>query len=91
MGRNLKQSLEVPVLTRELYVSQGKICVSVPGVSARVSKSFAKCLLSEVSVISYISSYISPKSFIQTANALCLTKKMFIKVSIVRLSRLVIF
>ena len=45
MGRKSKQSLEVPVLTRELYISQGKICVS-----ARVGKSFTKCLLSEVSV-----------------------------------------
>ena len=34
-----------------------------------------------------ISSYISPKSFIQTANALCLTKRLFIKVSMVRRSR----
>ena len=45
MGRKLKQSLEVPILARELYVLQGKICVS-----ARVGKSFTKCLFSEFSV-----------------------------------------
>ena len=44
MGKKLKQSLEVPILTREPYVSQGKICVS-----AHVGKSFTTCLLSEFS------------------------------------------
>ena len=90
MGRKLKQSLEIPISTHELYVSQGKICAS-----ARVGKSFTKCLLSEFSVRSSskndISSCISPISFIQMVNALCLAKKLVIKVSMVRRSCLVIF
>ena len=57
------QSLEVPKLTRELYVFTRKICVS-----ARVGKSITKCL-----------------------NCLSLAIKLFIKNSMARCSRLVIF
>ena len=47
MGGKSKQSLEVPNLTRELYVLQGQSCVS-----AHVGKLFTKCLLLEFSVLS---------------------------------------
>ena len=62
---------------------KGKICVS-----ARVGKSFTKCCPRRENDIS---DYMSPRSFIQTVNALCLTKKLFIKVTMVRRSRLGFF
>ena len=60
MGRKLKQSLEIPILTRELYVFTRKDLCFGTG-----RKSFAKYFLSEFSVLkinprrkNYISGYI---------------------------------
>ena len=68
MGRRLKQSLEIPILTCELYVFTRKDLCFGTG-----RKSFAKYFLSEFSVLkiipgrkNYISGYIWHRSFIQT-------------------------
>ena len=65
---------------------QGKICVS-----ARVSKLFTKCLLSDPRQKNDIAGYFWPRPFTQTVKCSLLDKKLFIKVSLVHRSRLVIF
>ena len=73
MGRKLKQSLEVPILTCELHVLQGKICVSVS--ASRLwnvyflNLAFDPCWKN-------ISSYLSPRSFIQMAKCSLLDKRI---------------
>ena len=77
MGRKLKQSLEIPILTRELYVFTRKDLCFGTG-----RKSFAKYFLSEFSVLkiiprrkNYISGYIWHRSFIQTVKCSFLDEK----------------
>ena len=70
---------------------QGKICVS-----ARVGNVYCTNLASLCSLISILVENISPVIFdpdysFQRQNAICLTKKLFIKVSTVCRSRLLIF
>ena len=65
MGK-LKQSLEVPILTCQLHVSQGEICVS-----AHVGN-----LAFEPHRKNDISSYFSPRSVIQTAKCSLLDEKI---------------
>ena len=65
MGK-LKQSLEVPILTCQLHVSQGEICVW-----AHVGN-----LAFEPHRKNDISSYFSPRSFIQTAKCSLLDEKI---------------
>ena len=77
MGRRLKQSLEIPILTCELYVLQAKICVS-----ARVASRLRNIFLSEFSVLkiiprckNYISGYTWHRSFVQTVKCSFLDEK----------------
>ena len=58
MGRKLKQSLEIPILTRELYIITRKDLCFGTG-----RKSFAKYFLSEFSVLKIIPQIISPVIF----------------------------
>ena len=75
--RKLKQSLEIPILTRELYVFTRKdLCFGMG------RKSFGKYFLSEFSVLkinphrkNYISGYIWHRSFIQTVKCSFLDEK----------------
>ena len=77
MVRKLKQSLEIPILTRELYIFTRKdLCFS------KGRKSFAKYFLSELSVVkinpsrkNYISGYIWHRSFIHTVKCSFLDEK----------------
>ena len=73
MERKLKQLLEVPILVNLCFYKE-KICVS-----ARVGKSFTKCLLSEFSVRSlskkWHSGYIWPRSFIHAVKCSLLDEK----------------
>ena len=77
MGRNLKQSLEIPILARELYIFTRKdLCFSMG------RKSFAKYFLSEFSVLkinprhkNYISGYIWHRSFIHMVKCSFLDEK----------------
>ena len=78
MGRRLKQSLEIPILTRELYVVTKKDLCFGTG-----HKSFAKYFLSEFSVLNinphrknYISGYIWHRSFIQMVKCSFLDEKI---------------
>ena len=93
MGRKLKQSLEIPILTRELYIFTRKDLCFGTG-----RKSFAKYFLSEFSVLkinprrkNYISGYIWHRSFIHTVKCSFLDEKFVYKVFMMRRSRLVIF
>ena len=78
MGRKLKQSLEIPILTRELYVFTRKdLCFGMG------HKLFVKYFLSEFSVLkinphhkNYISGYIWHRSFIQTVKCTFLDEKI---------------
>ena len=77
MGRKLKQSLEIPILTHELYVFTRKDLCFGTG-----CKSFAKYFLSELSVFKinphrkkYISGYIWHRSFIQMVKCSFLDEK----------------
>ena len=78
MGRKLKQSLEIPILTREFYVCTRKDLCFGTG-----RKSFAKYFLSEFSVLkinprrkNYISGYIWHRSFVQTVKCSFLVEKI---------------
>ena len=77
MGRKLKQSLEIPILTRELYLFTRKDLCFGTG-----RKSFATYFLSEFSVLkinpcrkNYISHYIWQRSFIQMVKCSFLDEK----------------
>ena len=77
MGRNLKQLLEILILTLELYIITRKDLCFGTG-----RKSFAKYFLSEFSVLkinprrkNYISSYIWQRSFIHTVKCSFLDEK----------------
>ena len=77
MGRKLKQSLEIPILIRELYVFTRKDLCFGTG-----RKSFAKYFLSEFSVLkinprrkNYISGYIWHRLSIQTVKCSFLDEK----------------
>ena len=98
-GRKLKQSLEIPILTRELYVFTRKDpCLgkkrSVFQVASRLRNIF--CLNSAFLRSILVAKIISPVIFdtdhsFKRLNALFLTKNLFIKVFMMRCSRLVIF
>ena len=98
-GRKLKQSLEIPILTRELYVFTRKDpCLgkerSVFQVASRLRNIF--CLNSASLKSILIAKIISPVIFdtdhsFKRLNALFLTKNLFIEVFMMRRSRLVIF
>ena len=98
-GRKLKQSLEIPILTRELYVFTRKDpCLgkerSVFQVASRLRNIF--CLNSAFLRSILVAKIISPVIFdtdhsFKRLNALFLTKNLFIKVFMMRRSRLVIF
>ena len=45
MGRKLKQSLEIPILTRELYVFTRTVIVSVTVAKARLQIQFSSFLI----------------------------------------------
>ena len=61
MGRKLKQSLEIPILTRELYIFARKDLCFGTG-----RKSFAKYFLSEFSVLKInVAKIISPVIYIR--------------------------
>ena len=98
-GRKLKQSLETPILTRELYVFTRKdLCLgkerSVFRVTSRVRN--ISCLNSAFLRSILVAKIISPVIFdtdhsFKRLNTLFLTKNLFIKVFMMRRSRLVIF
>ena len=98
-GRKLKQSLEIPILTRELYVFTRKDpCLgkerSVFQVASRLRNIF--CLNSASFKSILIAKIISPVIFdtdhsFKRLNALFLPKNLFIEVFMMRRSRLAIF
>ena len=95
----MKQSLEIPILTRELYVFTRKDpCLgkerSVFQVASRLRNIF--CLNSASLKSILVGKIISPVIFdtdhsFKRLNALFLTKNLFIEVFMMRRSRLVIF
>ena len=95
----MKQSLEIPILTRELYVFTRKDpCLgkerSVFQVASRLRNIF--CLNSASLKSILVAKIISPVIFdtdhsFKRLNALFLTKNLFIEVFMMRRSRLVIF
>ena len=82
-GRTLKQSLEIPILTRELYVFTRKdLCLDKERSVFRVASRLRNIFCSEFSVLkinprrkNYISSYIWHRSFIQTVKYSFLDEK----------------
>ena len=85
MGRKLKQSLEVPILTCELllcFYKQRSECVFV-----HVGKSFVQCLFSILVKDHSLSKKLYPQRlFIQMVKCFLLDKKIVYQVSMVRRS-----
>ena len=97
-GRKLKQSLEIPILTRELYgFTRRDLCLgkerSVFRVASRLRNIFCpnSAFLRPILIAKIISPVIfdTDHSF-KRLNTLFLTKNLFIKVFMMRRSRLVI-
>ena len=82
-GRKLKQSLEIPILTHELYVFTRKdLCLGKDRSVFRVASRLRNIFCSEFSVLkinprrkNYISGYIWHRSFIQTVKYSFLDEK----------------
>ena len=91
-GRTLKQSLEIPILTRELYVFTRKDLCFGSQVVCEIFFVLDSAFLRSILIAKIISPVIfdTDHSF-KRLNTLFLTKNLFIKVFMMRRSRLVIF
>ena len=86
-SRATKSGKKIETVAWTLYFNTWTLCICI---SARVGKSFAKCLLNRLVEKISLVIFDTDHAF-KWQNTLFLTKKLFIKVSMMRRSHLVLF